>query len=334
MSVLRKKTFEDLLDQFFTNEKLKTSVFFPLFGNGGLPPSMMSAFIGVKVFQEFLLDGGYYPLGGMQALSDALATIFKECGGKLKLSSRINKIRVEDQRAIGVESETDGYISSKNVVSNCDARQTFLNLIGEEIIPKEFVRQLYDMEPSLSGFILYLGIDDYLNGLCSSSPNQWILSHYDMEAAYSAAKKGEFDNIAGYVIHTNPRTKTIFAFVNAPFKNNKYWEDNKERWTEVLIKRIEREVMPGLTEHILYKGAATPQTLQRYTSNYKGAAFGWASTPSQLALPDFKKPSFIRNLFLTGHWTTQGIGIPGVLYVGYDTAKMIIRKEKTCNILL
>jgi phytoene dehydrogenase-like protein len=51
----------------------------------------------------------------------------------------------------------------------------------------------------------------------------------------------------------------------------------------------------------------------------------------QLAVPDFKKSSFIRGLYMTGHWTTQGLGISGVVYVGYYIAKMVLRKEKSWN---
>jgi phytoene dehydrogenase-like protein len=47
-----------------------------------------------------------------------------------------------------------------------------------------------------------------------------------------------------------------------------------------------------------------------------------------LAVEGFKKYSPIQGLYTTGHWTTQGLGISGVAYVGQDTAKIILRKEK------
>jgi phytoene dehydrogenase-like protein len=86
---IRRWTFKNLLDEYFSNDKLKTILSFPLFGNGGLPPSLMSAFIGAKIFQEFLLDGGYHPEGGMQALPNALAERFRDFGGDLRLSSPV-----------------------------------------------------------------------------------------------------------------------------------------------------------------------------------------------------------------------------------------------------
>ncbi len=49
---------------------------------------------------------------------------------------------------------------------------------------------------------------------------------------------------------------------------------------------------------------------------------------SQLADPDLKKPSFLKRLYLTGHWTTHGLRDPRVVYVGYDTAKSIMRRKE------
>ena len=97
---------------------------------------------------------------------------------------------------------------------------------------------------------------------------------------------------------------------------------------DFFIQKTETKAIPELSKHILFKDAATPLTLHRYTLNFKGATFGWASTPQQLAIPDLRKPSFLQGLYLTGHWTTQGLGIPGVVYVGYDTARMLLKKRK------
>ena len=102
---------------------------------------------------------------------------------------------------------------------------------------------------------------------------------------------------------------------------------HKDVWMENFIKKIEQKI-PNLSKHIIFKEAATPQTLYKYTLNYQGARCGWASTPSQLALSDFSQKTFIDNLYLTGHWTTVVLGIPGVAYLGRDTANIILRREE------
>jgi len=187
------------------------------------------------------------------------------------------------------------------------------------------------MTPSLSTFISYLGVDKFSHILPDKS-NIWFLADYDLDQAYLSAKRGHYKDMGRYLVHAFPEQKTVLGYLNVPFKNRQYWDNNKQKFLEAFIDEIERHTIPGLSNHIVYKEASTPYTLFRYTLNYKGAAYGWASTPSQLADPDLRKPSFVQGLYLAGHWTTQGMGIPGVSYLGYRTAKLILRKNAAYRI--
>jgi len=327
-SKMRSLTFKELLDQYFTDDKLKSIVSLPLLAIGGLPPSLMSAFVGAKLYSEFFLDGGYYPQGGMQALPDALAERFKEFGGELRLSCLAKKIKTKDNIVKGMILEKDGFIQSKYVISNCDARQTFFKLLGKEKTEKEFYQKLKNMIPSMSNFILYLGMDKYFNPLQNPGTIFYFSQHYYLKKMYQAAQKGNIGDYSGHAVRISHDKSTLNAYMLAPYKNKKYWLNNKYKFSESFIEIIEKNSIPDLSKHIVYKEAATPHTLHRYTLNYKGASYGWAGTPAQFAVPGFRKPSFVQNLYLTGHWTTLGVGISGAAYVGYDTAQIILRKEK------
>jgi phytoene dehydrogenase-like protein len=327
-AVFRKKTFKDLLDLYFMDNRLKAILSLPILGNGALPPSLISAFTGSKIFTEFILDGGYYPDGSMQALPDALSEKFRELGGELNLSSLVKKIKVKDGEVKGINLDKYTFIPARYVISNCDARQTFFKLLGRNIVGKRLLRTIGNMIPSLSTFILYLGIDKYFKSLPKPGTNIWYLPDYDLEKAYRFAKKGDIDNVKGFMVRLSPDKKTILAFVSAPFKNKKYWDDNKDKLLKSFVGRIENYLIPNLSKHLTHKETGTPYTLYKYTLNYKGAAYGWASFPSQLFTPELKQRSHIKGLYLTGHWTTQTQGIPGVAYLGMETAKLILRKEK------
>ena len=327
-SRMRKSTFQNMLDSFFKDNQLKAVLSFPLLGNSGLPPSMLSAFIGAKIFKEFLLDGGYYPAKGMQEIPDTLVKKYQEFGGDLRLSCHVKKIRALDNTVSGVYLEKFGFCPSRYVISNCDSRETFFKLVGRKMLPESFMETVRAMKPSLSVFVLYLGMKNDSVSLPPPGINVWYMPTYNIEKAYRDARKGIFFNNNGYLIHVSPDKKTILAFMTAPFKNRKYWDENKQKIKEIFTSKIQSEAIPGLSKQVAYSDAATPYTLFRYTSNYRGASYGWASTPSQLALPDFRKPSFLKNLYCTGHWTTLGLGLPGVAYIGYDTAKNILRREK------
>ena len=327
-AAFRKITFKNLLDKYFSDERLKAILALPVLGNGALPPSLISAFTGSKIFTEFLLDGGYYPEGGMQGLSDALVQKFREFGGVLQLLQPVKKIHIESNKVSGIITEKGDFISAKYVVSNCDARQTLFKLVGKKLLQNKVLQVINDMEPSLSTFILYLGIDATFHSLPNPGTNLWFLPDYDLDRAYSFAKKGDINNVKGFMVRYSPDKKTILSFVITSFKSKKYWDSNKDNLLESFIKRIEEHAIPDLSKHIIYREAATPHTLYRYTCNYKGAAYGWASKPSQLFTAELRQTTSISGLYLTGHWTTQTQGIPGVAYVGSDTAKLILRKDK------
>jgi phytoene dehydrogenase-like protein len=327
-AALRKKTYKDLLDEYFKEHKLKTIFSLPILGNGALPPSLISAFTGSKIFTEFILDGGYYPEGEMQALPDTFAERFKELSGELRLSCLVKKIQVKDDKVSGVILEKEGFIPSKYVVSNCDARQTFFRLLGDKVVKKETLKKINTMIPSLSTFILYLAIDKPFKSLPKPGTNMWFLPDYDLEKAYLYAKKGDIEKVKGFMVRFSPDKKTILAFVNTSFKDKKFWDMNKNRLLESFIAKIEQYIIPDLSKHIIYKEAATPHTLYRYTLNYQGAAYGWATLPSQLFTPELRQNTSIKGLYLAGHWTTQTQGIPGVAYIGLDTAKLILKKDR------
>jgi prolycopene isomerase len=326
---IRSWTFKNLLDKYFTDDKLKSILSLPVYGNSGASPAILSACMGAQIFTEFLLDGGYYPVGGMQMLPEALSETFKTLGGELRLACPVKKIEVKETKVEGVFFDSGDFIPSRYVISNCDARQTFFKLLGKKVAGADFLNGIAKMTPSLSAFILYLGIDRHFRGLPDPGTNLWILSQYNFDNAYAAVKKRDFAGIGGYLTHVSHDKRSLISVINVPFMNKKYWTDSKKTLSETFMKRIEKEVVPELSKHTVYQEAATPQTLSRYTLNHEGAAFGWAVTPSQLAIPDFRKPSFIRGLYLTGHWTTRGLGISGVVHVGYDTAKIIRRKEES-----
>lgn len=326
-SNLRSSTFKQILDAYFSDDKLKSILSFPFLGIVGLPPSMMSAFVGAKLYSEFLFDGGYYPQAGMQALSDVLSDRFKEFGGEIRLAALVTKIMVKNNAVTGVVVGNNAFIPSKYIVSDCDARQTFFKLLGKKKVEKEFYGMLNDMIPSLSNFILYLGIQ-FSNSLPAQRTTFSFFSHYDVEKAYQAVRKCNFDDYGGYMFSMSRDNSTMIAMMPAPYKSKVYWASNKDRLAKKFIDTIQKNSIPDLSKYINFQETATPHTLNKYTLNFRGASFGWASIPSQIILPYLRKPPFIQGLYLSGHWTTLGIGISGVAYVGQDTAKIILRKEK------
>ncbi len=322
---LKDKTFGYLLRSFFKDERLINALAFPVFGNGGLPPSQMHAFSGAKIFSEFIIDGGYYPEGGIQKLPDTLAYIIEQKGGKILYKSRVKKILVKNNSVVGVKLDNNEIFISKYIVSACDMTQTFKTFLGKKIVGKQ-LNVLKNLIPSISTFILYIGVKKPFKSLPPGT-NIWYMPNYDLEESYNRILKCKFDDVRLYMLRVSPNKRTISAFIGAPFRTKLFWNQNKKKIAKKFLQSIE-ELIPTLEKNIVHFEAATPYTSYRYTLNYKGAAFGWAKMPSQTFEPLFSKSTFIKGLYLTGHWTSIAFGMPGATYSGYDTAKRILRKEK------
>lgn len=323
---LRNKTLKELLDTYFDDHKLKSILSFLAFGNLGLPPSLLSAFTAVKFYKQFIFDGGYYPGSQIQEFPDALAVRFKEYGGRLKCSKMVKKITTKDNTATGIVLNNDDSITAKHVISNCDAMQTFSNLLDKRSMDNERKETLNNLIPSVSFFILYLGIDNNLKTPSNAGTNLWFLSDYDLGKIHSKIESRSIEDIKWFMFRIMPNKNSILCFTNAPFNNKDYWHLHKNEFRDIFIKKIEC-LIPELSKHIIFKDAATPYTLYKWTLNYRGAAYGWAGMPSQFAVPEFSQKTFIQNLYLTGHWTTLAQGIPGVVYLGRDTARIILKRE-------
>jgi len=321
------KTFSSFLGSYFYDSRLLNALTFPVFGNGGLPPSMLSAFTGTKIFYEFMIDGGYYPEGGIQQLPDALSSYIQEHGGKVFYRKCVQKILCKNETVTGVEVETGETYLSKYVVSACDITQTAKTFLKKEKAGNVLRQKVATMKSALSTFILYIGIKKPFSGLPQKGTNIWYLPHYDLDKIFYHVNRCDFRKSGGFMFRVAPDKKTILAFSLAPFRTETFWRKNKERIANILLEHVTKTI-PELTQNIAYFDAATPHTLYRYTLNHKGSNYGWAPLPSQLFDPVFRHKTEIKRLYLTGHWITQTHGIPGVAYLGYNTAKSIMRREK------
>jgi phytoene dehydrogenase-like protein len=324
---LKDKTFSSLLHSFFRDEKLISLIAAPVLGSGGVPPSLMHAFVGAKVFSEFIIDGGYYPEGGMQNLSNALDLIIQQNKGTILYRRLVKKILFKNRKAIGVKLDNNEVLTSKYVISACDMTQTFKTLLGKRMVSDQINRNLNNMIPSLSFFILYIGLEKPFKGLPPKGTNMWYLPHYDLDKIYHNITQFNFDNAGMYLLRVSPDKRTLLASFLAPFKTESFWREHKKGIAQAFLNKIE-DLIPNLKKHIVYFDAATPATLYKYTRNYKGAAFGWEKTPSQTFDPLLSRTTFMPGLYMTGHWTSAAYGMPGACYSGYDTMRRILKKEK------
>ena len=307
------KTYKQKLDEYFTNEDLKT-LLCALLGYLGTEPEKTPASSALTAVVSYYLHGGYFPRGGAQRFADSLKDFIERNGGRVLTRHRVNKILVENGEVKGVNVGNKVF-RSPIVVANINAKTTFLELVGEEKLDRKSVEYIKSLRMSPSCFMVFLGIDMDLSEYPTIIEN--------------------LDEGYGVVINSNadpslaPNGKasvTILMGANYydfPERGTKEYLKKKKEFAEMLIKKAEK-IIPNLSRHIIVQDAATPKTFERYTSMPEGAIYAFDQS-IDTKRPYFKTP--IRGLYLASASTFPGGGIEAVVISGMICANDICNWE-------
>lgn len=331
-----KKNFDGLVRSYFKKAEL-ISVLDSLLMNIGLPINKAHALKAYYFFKEFFFAQSYYPKGGIQKLPDALNKIFHDYGGKTLYGTMVDKIQIGQKIAKGivVKNET---ILADTTISNVDPYSTFFKLVGKDNISVALTERIKKIKPSISAYILYLGLSNKVRSEYSTNGSIWYFPEKDFSAIYADMKKRRSIRGNDYLICSFPSSHdkdlapdgglTLSIVFGAPFKTKDYWEKNKKILADDIINRA-GAIFPNIKKCLKVTSIATPQTLFEYTNNYEGACYGLASIKKQMAKTFMPQRTEIENLLMAGHWTTHGIGQGGlsmVAYSGFSAANKVLEK--------
>jgi len=330
------RLFDDLLDEYFKDEKLK-NILRIISSIIGLSSNKVSALSIITYYKTFILGGGYYPIGGLQKFSDSFAERFKEFGGNLILSKLVKKIIVKDNKAEGIVLSSGEKFYAKFIVSNADATKTFLELVGEEYLSGDFILKIKNLIPSISAFIFYLGINKKLKDKFDYTHQIWYIPTFKIDDPFDLSRLESKDfelNIYCYSpsfgddLLCPADCETMSFGILTPFINDEYWRKNRIILEEKITEKM-KKIIPFSDENIVVKETATPNTLYKYTLNREGACKGWAPLISQVEISTMPFKTPIDNLFLASHWVTSGVGevgVPHSAYTGYNVFQAIYKK--------
>jgi phytoene dehydrogenase-like protein len=331
---VRNKTLAELMSDYVKNPELQ-DVLAALWGYYGLPPSKLSGFYYANATGGYLRNGSYYIRQRSQNLSDAIAQVIEENGGRVLYNSTVDRIRVEKGVVKGVELSGGETLPARAVVSNASVPATFQKMVPESAVPEDYLEKLRGYKPSISSFIVWLGLNRDIRDITGAFSTH-VSSGLSSDQDYQAKLDGDIENGSfGVAIYDNifkgysaPGTSTlqlIFISGYEPWRRfeSNYREENKTayhrekaRWTDILIKRAEREVIPGLSSMIEVKEAATPLTNWRYTGNTDGAIYGFEQSMDNAFMNRIENHTPIKGLYLAGAWGNPGGGYTGAMRSG------------------
>lgn len=322
----RRSTLAGVMDEFLDDERLK-SVFAALWPYIGLPPKQLSFLYWAIMFSGYILEGAYYCKGSFQRMADVLVNSIQSNHGEMLYKMSVRKILLNDGKARGIETETGQAIHAPVVISNADVLQTFEHLVGAGNTHENYLKKLQSMDVSMSIFVVYVATDLKLDNL-DYSHELFIFEDYDHQASYHASQQGRVNWFSATVLtHSDPTlapdgVHLMLLSTLLPYSVAN-WRKEKTDYQQCLLEKAEH-FFPGLSAHLRFVESGTPRTMQRYTLNHQGAAYGWNPSPAQTGpgRPAVKSP--IPGLYLASHWTQPGGGINGVSIAGVMAAQSIL----------
>jgi prolycopene isomerase len=334
---VRKKTLADLLNDYVKDPALQ-GVLAGQWSYYGLPPSKLSGFYYAVALGEYLKNGSYYIKPRSQELSNVLAKTIETSGGKILYGTLAQKILVKNGAVNGVVISGEKILPARAVVSNASALSTFRELLPREVVPADYLKKLGEYRPSLSTFIVWLGLNRELRGRIKSYSIS-VSSGGGPEADYESCLRGEVDKgsfsvtiydslFEGYSKPGTSNLMLLFLCGYEPWRKfeadykagrKKAYNEEKKRWTDILIRRAEKEVIPGLSSMIEVKESATPLTNWYFTRNTEGAIYGFEQAMNNAFMNRIENRTPIKGLYLASAWGNPGGGYGGVLRGGEMT---------------
>jgi len=344
----------EFLDHNYESEKIKTMFLANnVYGKHGGPYQPGTA-IGLLFH---LLSGGEHELqgfyghvmGGMGAITQALAAAGRKLGVEIRTSSAVAQVDIRNGRARGVVLEDGTEIRARVVLSNADPKRTFLGMVGEKDLPAEFVHAIrgIKMDGPCAKVNFVLSEEPRFTGTpTSATPLErtfytLVPSLAFAERCYDIAKFGDIPEElwVDCVISSNadsslaPVGKHILTcFVQyVPYHLREgNWDEKRELLGDRVVKKI-AEYAPNVPSAIIARQVLTPLDLERIYGLTEGNIFHGDLRLEQLFFmrpvsgwSQYRTP--IEALYLCGAGAHPGGGVTGA--PGHNAAHQVLRDWK------
>ncbi|MCL0040219.1 NAD(P)/FAD-dependent oxidoreductase [Thermodesulfovibrionales bacterium] len=307
----RDTTFQEKLDESFKNEDLK-SFLSGLCAYTGTEPEKTTALMALTVWMGYFIHGGYFTKGGTQNFVNTLSSFIENHGGKVLVKHKADEILVEARKVSGVKVG-DKIFNAPVVVANANAKTTFLELVGEGNLDREFVDYIRRLKMSRSCFVAYLGVNMDLSDYPTLIKNQ--------DEGYEIAIISNSDESLAPKGKSTVLTLTDASYDDFPERGTEEYEKKKRELAKDAVEKAEK-VIPDLDKNIEVLEAATPKTMERYTLIPEGTLYSFDQSVG-VKRPHFKTP--IKGLYIASASTFPGGGIEG------STISGIICANDICN---
>ena len=344
----------DFLDEWFEDERVKGALATQaIIGGWNGPMSPGSAYV---LMHHWIGEVAGHPgawgwvHGGMGAVSEVLARAATTAGAELRNGSAVNRVVVRDGRALGVELDDGSLIRARRVVSNAHPVTTYRDLVGEEHLPQDVVRDVRRFRTRSGSVKVNVALGELpkpaaWDGPVPGDPHTGLLaispSVEYLERAWDDAKYGRSSQ--------HPYIETVFptVFEDGLAPDGKHvmlaftqfgpyrlaegsWDTEREAYGRNVIATLGR-YCSNIEAAVEHMEVLAPPDLEERFGLLGGNIFQGEMAPDQMfslrpifGFADYRTP--IHGLYLCGSGTHPGGGVMAV--PGRNCATVVMRDAR------
>jgi phytoene dehydrogenase-like protein len=274
-----------------------------------------------------------YPLGGSFEFARTIEQRYLGLGGKVDYNARVERILVENDRAVGIRLADGVEHFGDRIVSAADGHSTIFDMLQGKYVndtvsgyykdlplfpPMLFVSfgvaRTFDQPPSSVGGIL-LKLDEPLTiaGKERTALNLYIYNHDPR-----LAPKGK--TVVKFILMTD------YHYWETLYQDREAYKAEKERIADIVAGVLEKR-FPGISRQVEMRDVATPMTWVRYTANWKASYEGWMMSMDTFGMRMSKTLPGLDNFYMVGQWVEPGGGLPPAAYSGRNLTQVLCKKD-------
>jgi phytoene desaturase len=324
-------SFGSYTRKYFKSPKIRRMLEFPVLFLGGTAETT-PALYSLMNYSD-MVQGTWYPVGGMYKVVEAMEILAKELGVKFRYNAEVKSMNLENNRIVSLETITESF-DADFVVASGDYHHIEQKLLPEKY--RKYKESYWDKRVlSPSSLIFYMGFDTRIPKL----DHHTLLFDEDFEGhAQSIYGNPSWPEKPSIYISCTSKTDSNVApeghenvFVLIPVAPGiEDTDEIRNKYLDEVMTRLERYTGQKLRKHIVYSRSYAHRDFESDYHAYKGNAYGLANTLLQTA---FLKPSMrnkkVKNLMYAGQLTVPGPGVPPAIISGQIAAEEIHKLNKT-----
>jgi len=276
-----------------------------------------------------------YPKGGASYISGLIENKYRNAGGVIHFNSRVSKILVNDNKAMGIELENGDKHYADLIISAADGYSTIYSLLEGRYKDKKIIERYESGVFKTIDKTLYVSIG--VNADFSGQPHKLYIPlakpiHIDPLTELNLL------DITHYCddIHAAPEGKSLLTLM--PQANDwEYWhnlriddrvryDEEKNRIAMDIIEALENR-FGNMRNNVEMIDVVTPATYIRYTNNWTGGQISWSTTRNTFGKPTTWQIKGLSNFYMTGQWAGISGGLNSVVMMGNHLTQIICKKE-------